>query len=210
VPKQFLRIGRRTILEHAISRLAAHPRVDALVVVVPPANVASLGSLARRHPKVRAVVAGGARRQDSVARGLEAIPSSSEAIVLVHDAARPLVPRKVISDVIRGARIEGAAVPGIPPTDTVKEVGASGRVRRTVPRGSLRMIQTPQAFRIEWLRQAMRGPAVRRERTDDASLVEAVGRPVLVVEGSPLNFKVTTPDDVERARSLLRTGGRKA
>jgi 2-C-methyl-D-erythritol 4-phosphate cytidylyltransferase len=206
VPKQFLRIGGRTLLGHAIARFETHPQVDEIVVVVPPARLPRLSGLKRRHGKVRSVVAGGARRQDSVARGLEPIAGEPGTIVLVHDAARPLVPAKVIRDVIRAARRCGAAVPGIDPSDTVKRIGPSGRVRATLSRKEIRLIQTPQGIRLDWLKEAVRGARFRRVRTDDASMVEALGRPVQVVEGSPLNFKVTTAEDVERLKHILGAG----
>lgn len=207
-PKQFLRVRGRTLLDLSLERLAAHPEVDSIVVVVPSRRVPALRGLVARHAKVIAVVSGGVRRQDSVERGLQAITPAKGTIVLVHDAARPMVPPELIGSVIAGARRCGAAVPGIPPTDTVKEVGRGGRVRRTLHREKLRLIQTPQAFRMEWLREAFRSAGRRREMTDDASLLEAAGRPVLVVEGSPSNIKVTTAEDIARLRGRPGEGVR--
>jgi len=205
VPKQFLRFGGRTLLDHAVSRLARHPDVDAVVAVVPLARLRSASRLMARHPRLVAVVAGGPRRQDSVERGLEAIPGGREAIVLVHDAARPLVSGRVVSAVVRAARRDGAAVPGLSPADTVKVISAAGRVERTLDRASLRLIQTPQGFRAEWLRRAYAVARRRRiDATDDASLVEAAGMPVTVVDGDPRTFKVTTRADVARLRALMR------
>jgi 2-C-methyl-D-erythritol 4-phosphate cytidylyltransferase len=205
VPKQFLKVGGRTLLEHALRRLGSHPAVVALVAVVPRARLKDAAALARKHPKLVAVVAGGARRQDSVERGLAAISAGDGAIVLVHDAARPMVPRAVVSSVIEAARRHGAAVPGLPPSDTIKMVGRGGRVIRTLDRSGLRMVQTPQGFRISALRRAFR---VARRRhlvaTDDASLAEAAGVPVVVVPGDPANFKVTTRDDLGRLRGFGR------
>lgn len=201
IPKQFLKVGGRTLLEHAVARLAAHPLVDRIVAVVPRTRVATVRRLL---PGVEAVVPGGARRQDSVRRGLKALESMRSGIVLVHDAARPLVPASVVDAVIASARRHGSGVPGLLPPDTVKEVGRAGRVRRTLPRQRLRLVQTPQAFRIGWLREAFRAAGGRGSAvTDDASLVEAAGYPVRLVEGSPLAFKVTTREDVARVRHLL-------
>jgi len=204
VPKQFLAVAGRTILDHALGRLGRHPEVDVLVAVVPKGRLRSLEGLKRRHAKLQAVVAGGAVRQESVERGLDAAPGGDGAIVLVHDAARPLVSPSVVSEIIRQARRVGAAVPGIAPADTVKEVGPGGRVRKTLERARLRLIQTPQGFRASKLRRAY---AEARRRgivaTDDASLVEAAGMKVVVVEGHPDTFKVTTPDDLKRLRGLL-------
>jgi len=205
VPKQFLRVGGRTLLEHALHRLAAHPGIDAIVAVVPRGRLRGAAALMRRHPRVIAVVAGGARRQESVERGLAAIGPGACDIVLIHDAARPMVPREVVSSVIEAASRHGAAVPGLRPADTVKLIDRGGRVKRTLDRESLRMIQTPQGFRIASLRRAFR-EARRRDlvATDDASLVEAAGMAVYVVPGHPANFKVTTRDDVRRLRGLAR------
>ena len=205
-PKQFATAGGRTLLEIAVSSLEEHPAVDAIVVVAPSRWVRRSAALLARHAKVAAVVAGGARRQDSVRRGLEAAPARGAAVILVHDAARPLPPRAVVGAVIREARRSGAAVPGMAPADTVKEVGRGGLVERTIPRDRLRLIQTPQGFEAGRLRLAYRAAAVEGlDATDDASIVEAAGYPVKVVEGSPLNFKVTTAEDVDRVRAILRS-----
>jgi 2-C-methyl-D-erythritol 4-phosphate cytidylyltransferase len=205
VPKQFLKVEGLTILEHTLTRLGRHPGVDAIVAVVPAARVAEVTRMKRRHPRLHSVVAGGARRLDSVARGLRAAPGGDRAVILVHDAARPLVDPAIVSAVIEGARRFGAAVPGLAPADTVKVVGGGGRVKATLDRARLRMIQTPQGFRASWLRKAFDATArPRKSATDDAALVEAAGMPVRVVEGDPMNFKVTTREDVARLRSLLR------
>jgi 2-C-methyl-D-erythritol 4-phosphate cytidylyltransferase len=204
-PKQLLRVGGRTLLEHAVARIGAHPEVDAIVVAAPRGRTRAVAALLRRHPKVAAVVAGGRRRQDSVRAGLRAPAAREAGLVLVHDAARPMVPGRVVADVLRMARRVGAAVPGLAPSDTVKLVAASGRVVRTLPRRRLRLVQTPQAFRADWLREAFEKDRRRGgEATDDASLLEAIGRPVAVVEGDPANFKVTSPGDVRRVRALAR------
>jgi 2-C-methyl-D-erythritol 4-phosphate cytidylyltransferase/2-C-methyl-D-erythritol 2,4-cyclodiphosphate synthase len=204
LPKQFLKVGGRSLLEHSLHRLAAHPFIEEIVAVVPAARVRGLAGLRRAVPSLSAIVAGGARRQDSVRRGLEALSHRRTGIVLVHDAARPAVPREVIDAVVASARRNGSGVPALTPPDTVKEVTRRGRVVRTLRRAGLRLAQTPQAFRIRWLREAFSLAAEQGlEETDDAALVEAAGFPVRVVEGSPLNFKVTTAEDVERIRVIL-------
>jgi 2-C-methyl-D-erythritol 4-phosphate cytidylyltransferase len=203
VPKQFLKIRGRTLLDHVLDRFSRHRAIGQIIVVVPRARISALGYLTRRHPKISAIVAGGARRQDSVLKGIEQVESSDSTIVVVHDAARPLVPSRLIGDVIRSARQWGAAVPGVSVPDTVKEVTPGGRVKSTLRRERLRLIQTPQAFRIGWLRAAAKkasGPSVW---TDEAAMLEASGRRVQVVPGSVLNFKVTTAGDVRRVKELL-------
>ena len=201
IPKQFLRVAGRTLLEHSVARLAAHPEIERIVAVVPRARVASVR---KQIPGLAAVVAGGALRQDSVLNGLRALSGMSAGVVLVHDAARPLVSREVMDAVIASARRHGSGIPAVAPPDTVKEVGRGGVISRTLPRQNLRLVQTPQAFRIGWLREAFRrAERLRLRGTDDAALVEAAGYPVRVVKGSTLNFKVTTPEDVARIRVLL-------
>jgi 2-C-methyl-D-erythritol 4-phosphate cytidylyltransferase len=149
------------------------------------------------------LVAGGEERQDSVRRGLEALGDAD--VVLVHDAARPLVPRRVIDAVIDATLRSGAAVPVVPVADTVKRVESDGAVGETLPRDDLRLAQTPQGFRTGLLRAAY----ARAERegfrgTDDASVVERAGGRVVVVPGSPRNLKITTPEDLRLAEALLR------
>jgi 2-C-methyl-D-erythritol 4-phosphate cytidylyltransferase len=147
-------------------------------------------------------VEGGARRRDSVARGVEALGPGT-ALVLVHDAARPLVPAEVVSRVLRAARETGAAIPVLPLHDTVKQV-EGGRVRRTLDRRLLAAVQTPQGFRTDLLRRALLRDD--EEATDDAALVEALGAPVAAVPGDPRCLKITTPLDLLFAEALLADG----
>ena len=125
--------------------------------------------------------------------------------MLVHDAARPLAGPALAARVLAAAREAGAAVPGLPVADTVKEVGDGSLVRRTPDRASLRAIQTPQAFAADLLRRAH--AEVEGDAPDDAWLVERLGAPVRVVEGDPLAFKVTTADDLARLRAIVAAGG---
>ncbi len=201
-PKVFLRVGGETILERAVRVFATHPRIGRVVVAVtdPRAATRALGRLAGRVVLVR----GGAERQESVRAGLGAILETEADIVLVHDAARPLVPRTVVDAVIEGAQKGGAAVPAIVPTSTVKRVAADGRVEETVPRERLRLVQTPQGFRASILRRAHAQAARDGFRgTDDAALVERTGHSVTVVQGAPENIKITTPLDLLLAEAIL-------
>jgi 2-C-methyl-D-erythritol 4-phosphate cytidylyltransferase len=150
-------------------------------------------------------VAGGAQRQESVARALAALPSEV-GLVLVHDAARCLVPASVVEAVVAALRAGAAAVvPVLPVADTVKQVDAAGAVVRTVPRADLRAVQTPQGFARHVLERA-HGAGVQGA-TDDASLVEALGLPVTTVAGSEEAFKVTRPLDLLLAEAVLRDRG---
>ncbi|MDT4974462.1 MAG: 2-C-methyl-D-erythritol 4-phosphate cytidylyltransferase [Pseudonocardiales bacterium] len=194
VPKAFCEVAGQTLLEHAAARFVAHPDVHDLVVVAPPSLVESAAALV----PTAAVVAGGRTRQESVERGLAALPDDVDA-VLVHDVARPFVPAEVISRVV--AALSGGAeavIPVLPVVDTVKRVDESDVVVETLDRTSLRAVQTPQGFRRAVLvaaHAAAGGSAV----TDDAALVEAFGVRVVVVEGADELFKITRPWDLALA-----------
>lgn len=159
------------------------------------ANVAFLG--------IR-VIEGGAERHDTVARALAVVDPACD-FVAVHDAARPLVTSALIDAVFAAAREHGAALPGLPVTDTLKRVGPDGLAGETVSRAGLAAVQTPQAFRRELLERAhARRSTLEAEITDDAQLVEALGHPCRIVEGSRFNLKITTPEDLRLASALLR------
>jgi 2-C-methyl-D-erythritol 4-phosphate cytidylyltransferase len=190
------------LLEHALRRALGATEVSHVVVVAPVSHLREAGAIASRsdRPGDVDVVAGGAERTDSVSAGLAALRAGDE-IVLVHDAARALAPSALYSRLVREVRGGHAAVvPGIPVSDTIKAVDATGRVTGTPDRASLRAIQTPQAFLREVLERAHASGA---QATDDAALVERVGGHVLVVDGDPLAFKVTTADDLAQAERHL-------
>jgi 2-C-methyl-D-erythritol 4-phosphate cytidylyltransferase len=192
------------LLEHAVRRALEAPEVAHVVVVAPATHLREAGVIASRsaRPDDVDVVAGGAERTDSVAAGLAAL-RREDGIVLVHDAARALAPPALFSRLVREVRNgHPAVVPGIPVTDTVKTVDARGRVTGTPDRASLRAIQTPQAFLREVLEHAHTA-AAGSHATDDAALVERVGGHVRVVDGDPLAFKITTPDDLALAERHL-------
>ena len=202
-PKQLLDLGGQTMLQRSVAACDAHPDVDELVVVLPGELVADGGALVGATRARCHVVAGGARRQDSVRAGFAAVKSTAR-IVLVHDAARPFVSRAVIDRVLAAADETGAAVPAVQASDTVKRVGVDGRrrVSETVPRNEVWLAQTPQGFRREVLAAAMTASAEETEATDEAQLVELMGGEVQVVDGDAGNVKVTTAEDVARARAV--------
>jgi 2-C-methyl-D-erythritol 4-phosphate cytidylyltransferase len=199
-PKALQPLGGIPMLRRAAAVFAAHPRVGRIVAAVAGIDAArrALGPLADRVRLVR----GGAERQDSVRLGLEAAGEAD--LVLIHDAARPLVDSATIERVIEAAAAHGAAVPVLPPPDTIKEMDATGGVARTLDRSRLRLAQTPQGFRAAILRAAhARAARETTGATDDAALVEGCGVRVVGVEGSPRNFKITTPFDLRLAEALL-------
>lgn len=210
VPKQLRSIGGRTLLEHALAPFDRSARVGEIVVVLPAELAADPPSGLGAIETPLHVVAGGARRQDSVAAGLDAVPDGT-AVVLVHDAARPFCTPALISRTIDAAAEAGAAVPAVRATDTVKKSGGAGgppMVDETLPRERIYLAQTPQGFRIGVLRDAVRLGRSGIEATDEALLAERAGHPVRLVEGDPENVKITTPTDLERAAGrLVRAGG---
>jgi 2-C-methyl-D-erythritol 4-phosphate cytidylyltransferase len=205
-PKAFVALGERVLLAESLERLDANEWIDAVVVAVPQEWEEAAIVLAEElvASKVAAVVTGGATRGDSVRAALAEIPDEA-VVVLVHDAARPLVGDDVIERVLQPlAEGYDAAVPGLPLADTVKRVEA-GVVAETVDRGTLVTVQTPQAFAASALRAAYRGDGPV-DATDCASLVEARGGRVRVVAGDPRLLKVTTPADLALVESWLHEG----
>lgn len=207
-PKALRTLGGVPMLVHAVRALSRARLVDLVVVAAPPDGVAEVRTLLAMYDIGAdvVVVAGGAQRQDSVARALEALPADV-GVVLVHDAARPLAPSELV-DAVAGAVLAGhlAVVPGLPVTDTVKRVASmtstgTEPVAQTVSRADLRSIQTPQGFDRDVLAKAH--AAADDVATDDAGLVERLGLPVVVVPGSAEAFKITRPIDLLLAEAVL-------
>jgi len=203
-PKAFLELAGETLLARAAAAFAAAPSVTGIVAVVPGSELAPARVLLAPLAKLRAVVPGGERRQDSVREGLKQVPQGFAGVVLVHDAARPLVAVALIEDVVAAAADVGAALPVVPLVDTVKRVRA-GRVVETLDRGELAAAQTPQGFRIEVLTAAYeRAYRDQLTVTDEAMAVERLGHAVAVVAGSADNRKLTTPEDLAWAEGRLK------
>jgi 2-C-methyl-D-erythritol 4-phosphate cytidylyltransferase/2-C-methyl-D-erythritol 2,4-cyclodiphosphate synthase len=200
VPKQLLRIGGQSILERSVAAFAGHDRVDDVIVVLPAALAAAPpGWMAGDAVRI---VAGGLRRQDSVANAFDRVDPGSD-VILVHDAARPFVSSDLISRSIDVAAQYGAAIVALPASDTVKRVEGVGErtiIVETIPRSSVYLAQTPQAFRREVLSAAVALGRSGVEATDEAMLAEQAGHRVHVVEGDPANVKITTAGDLEAAR----------
>lgn len=202
-PKAFLELAGEPLLLRAARAFEAAPSLEAIVAVVPAELTAAASELLTPLRKLLAVVAGGARRQDSVLLGLARVPEGFDGVVLVHDAARPLVDVGLIEAVAREAAASGAALPVAPLVDTVKRV-RGGRVVETLDRAELGGAQTPQGFRVALLREAC--DAARRADltlTDEAMAVERLGHPVSAVPGSSRNRKLTTPDDLAWAEAVV-------
>jgi len=206
VPKQFLTLGGVPLLVHSLQTFEAAHIISEIILVVPQDDcqycrediVPSYGL-----KKVSQVIAGGPRRQDSVLNGVRAANSATD-IVVVHDAVRPFVTLKMITQVVEATRNHGAAIVAMPMRDTVKRVNGEGIIKETLNREELWLAQTPQAFRRDVLLRAhQQGEADGVDATDDAFLVERLGLTVAIVQGSSDNIKVTRPEDLHMGEAIL-------
>jgi 2-C-methyl-D-erythritol 4-phosphate cytidylyltransferase len=207
-PKQYLSLGGLPLLVYSLQVFQKLEHVQEIILSVPESYreycwrevVIPFGL-----KKVVQVVTGGNRRQDSVRNGLMAISRQPDGI-LVHDGVRPFIDPTIIKNVIHCAGQTGAAVVALPIHDTVKRVDVCGIIQETLKREELWQIQTPQVFRYDWLVEAhQQAQQLQWDVTDDAALIERMGHPVSVVEGSCFNIKVTRPDDLAFGEAILRT-----
>ncbi len=207
LPKPFLSLAGRPLILRTLSRFAAS-QARRVILVAAEKEQPKLEQLIRSDRELSGLEwllqPGGRRRQDSVMQGLKRLDRDCQ-VVVVHDGARPLVAPALIDRCVEAALKEGAVVVGVPVRDTIKAVSPSRRIESTPPRDSLWEIQTPQAFRVEILREAY-AQAEREgiEATDDAMLVERLGKSVSVLEGDRSNIKITTPEDLLLAEALIR------
>ncbi len=207
--KQLALVGDTPVLAHSLNAFQRSPRVHRIVVVLNRGNMEAGQAIITmgRFSKVMATPLGGATRQESVLRGLEALGTCD--IVLIHDGARPFVSTDLISKGVDAALYHGAAIPAVPIRDTVKEVSPEGMVLATRDRHTLWLSQTPQVFRYDLIVEAHRwAKSEGFEVSDDAALLEARGVPVVIFRGSYSNLKLTTVEDLELARALWAGGFR--
>lgn len=195
LPKQFLKVRGRTILEMSVGAFEQNKYVDEIFVAANADYCELTEKLCRGFSKLKKIVAGGAERQDSVRAALDCLRGEN-GIVLVHDAARPFVSEAVINAVIEGTADFDAAIPTVPAKDTIRQVDGTGS--RTLQRETLACVQTPQGFRISLLKHAFeKAQAEGFLGTDDASLVERMGINISMVQGEDANRKITTREDLE-------------
>ena len=206
--KQFLDIEGRPLLALTLEKFQACPSVDGIILVVPSDDM----DYCRKDiidkynlSKVKKIVAGGKRRQDSVRLGVEA-SGGDYALVLIHDGVRPLIAPALIEKVVSSSKKERAIITALPAKETIKEINKDGFVVQTYDRSQVWMVQTPQVFRYEDILMAHQRAVLEHweEVTDDALLLEKMGIPVKIIEGSEDNIKITTPHDLELALFLFR------
>ena len=204
-PKQFRSLGGRPILQRSVDAFMTSDRIADVIVALPRELASSVPDYLRSGRKPVAIVEGGERRQDSVAHAFARVSGRAD-VVVIHDAARPLVTADLISRTVDAAARFGAAIAALPATDTVKRSNAERVVVDTIPRGEIFLAQTPQAFRVDVLRAALAQAREGGDATDEAMLAERAGHPVHLVDGDPRNLKITTAEDLATAERLLGFG----
>lgn len=197
-PKQFLEINGKPVIVHTIERFQAAPSVDSIVLVLAEGQAFDLSAFS----KLTNVVKGGSTRAESVRNGLDAAVDSE--IVVVHDGARPLVTVDEIERTIAKAKESGAACLVAPVTDTIKSI-RGGEIADTLDRNKLCRALTPQAFKAYVLKKAFENADLNESATDECYLVEKLGHPIAIVEGSSRNIKITHPEDLILAEALLNS-----
>lgn len=211
VPKQYQRVAGKPLLRWALESLALERRFSAVQPVIAEGDPYFAEAVAGFEAPFRLLpaVTGGRERADSMRHGLAALPPEV-AWVAVHDAARPIPSPALLDRVLDAATAHGAAVPGLPVHDTIKQIDAEGRVVATLARAALRAVQTPQVARRAWFEQALTAMEAGMEWTDDASLLEAAGFPVHVSDGEEANRKITTAEDMAWLSRLMQARSEEA
>ena len=204
VPKQFLELNGKPILYYTLKTLQDCGIISELILVVPEKEYDNACTDWLGKPEiVTKVVVGGKKRQDSVYNGFCELSQKTE-IVLVHDGVRPFLSHQMIQKSVDAAREYGAAITAIPVNDTIKKVDDSGLVSKTVDREGLWRVQTPQVFRYELLQEAFKkANSEKFYGTDEGTLIEHLGKPVKVVEGSEQNIKITRPEDLRLSEIFI-------
>ena len=216
-PKPLINLGGKPIIIYSLKALSAHPLIKEIIVVTNSLSMRQVIAAIKQHKinKIKTIVLGGARRQDSVYNGLRVIWPQTD-LVLIHDGVRPFIDVKILSSLIKAAKLCGAAIVGVPVTATIKkvkakkgsgaflrEVKAKVTVVETINRENLWEIQTPQVFKKSLILNAYKKFG-NIKATDDAMLVEKMSKKVSVVLGSSHNIKITTPEDLMIAKAILK------
>lgn len=205
VPKQFVPVAGLPVLMRTLLRLHESAPEAQLILALPRAHQAYWRELCAQYaftlPHI--VADGGATRFHSVLSALGHVPADADGVVAVHDGVRPFVAVDVVRRCMEEARIRGAAIPVVPVVETLRRLDSDGQGSHTEPRGEFRLVQTPQCFRADLLKKAYAQPYTDAF-TDDASVVEAMGHAVGLVDGNRDNIKLTTPEDLKYAEFLCR------
>ncbi|MFQ5682463.1 MAG: 2-C-methyl-D-erythritol 4-phosphate cytidylyltransferase [Candidatus Binatia bacterium] len=208
IPKPFLPVGGCPLILHTLSRFAASKTVHKVVLVTAEKELPRCRDLLRTEAELAGLACvlhpGGLTRQDSVSRGLGRLDADCE-IVVVHDGARPFISPALIDRCVDLAFKKGAVVVGVPVRDTIKVISKNRHVQDTPSRDSLWEVQTPQVFRVEIIREAYeKVTRMGKEATDDATLVERLGKKVILLQGHRTNLKITFPEDLLIAEALFK------
>ncbi len=204
IPKQFNHLSGIPVIVHTLKKFWI---CDNIIISSHPDWVDHLKELVFEHsiPNVKAIVKGGATRQHSVYNALCHEVAEESEVILVHDAVRPFANKELIQSIMLSAIDYGAAIPGLTPKDTIKQISKENLIKQTIDRNTLSMVQTPQGFRYNIIRKAYDNAIDNNfEGTDSASLVELIGQPVKIIEGDETNIKITTPMDMVMAEYLMR------
>lgn len=210
ISKQYLPLAGKPILAHTLASLEQCPAIDEVILAVRGKEVAHCQEVVVEKfalKKVKEIIPGGEHRQDSVYNALKRIRPNCE-LVLIHDSVRPFLTEELILRTIEETELHGAVAAAVPLTDTIKQGNGRGFVEKTLNRDELWSIQTPQGFKYNLIQKAYsQAYEDGFYGTDDASLVERMGHPVKIIEGSPENIKITTPEDLIIAEAILREIG---
>ncbi len=207
-PKQFIKIAGRSILEHSIRAFHKHEGIEEIVVVAHADFIDRIREIAAPYPKVRHIVPGGKERYDSSLSAIACYKGRTDVNLMIHDAVRPLVSARIITDCIEALKTYKAVDVAIPCTDTIVEVNAEGAICRITPRSMLRNVQTPQCFQLETIAKAyevgLKDPAF--VTSDDCGVVFRYlpDEPIYVVAGETTNIKVTYPEDLILAEKIFK------
>lgn len=203
IPKQFIPVNGVPVLMHTLSAFRSYSKDLSIILVLPENQFAYWKNLCVQQffDDPYLLVAGGATRFESVKNGLRAI-KSQEALVAVHDGVRPVISREIIARAFSSAALHGTSVVSVPLKDSIRWVKESGE-NSTLDRSSVRLIQTPQTFRLDWMKHAFDQP-FQEYFTDCASVLESAGYPIRLIEGSYLNIKITTSEDLALAGIYLK------
>lgn len=207
VRKQYLPLAGRPVLAYCLTLFEGCNLINKIILVVPEDDLdyCRKNILPLLKKKIN-LVAGGNERQDSVYNGLVAV-GKNDGIVIIHDGVRPFANKEMLESCIRGAKKHGACIVGVPIQDTLKKISILNNIEKTMERKNIWLAQTPQAFRYEIIRKAHESARLKKYTgTDDASLVEQIGKPVKIVKGNKNNIKITTREDLKLARVMLHGG----